>query len=189
MRYIPICSISWAGHPCIVESISSNFNFLNKLILAFNTFISSFHSSVFLASFIFSIKLSTISLFIPFKSYPTLIMNSNSLKGLKSNSFAKAWINTAALIYSFIAFLASNSLDHSILYTSEPTYIQGLWIPSASPAKIWIVFKSNIRAPAAYAAIIFPVNCVWGPAAGPTGVPWGFWTTGTPKNDLDSHIL
>ena len=167
-------------------SISSSLNFLKRFILSFNTWISFFHSSVDFASFIFSIKLSTISLLIPFKSYPTLIMNSNSLKGLKPNSFAKTWINTAALIYSFIAFFASNSLDHSILYTSDPTYIQGLWIPSASPAKIWIVLRSKILAPAAYAAIIFPVNWVWGPAAGPIGVPWGFGVTGTPKNDFDS---
>ena len=47
--------------------------------------------------------------------------------------------------------------------------MQGRGISSSS--RIWTVFSSMNRAPVSQAEMMFWVSWVWGPAAGPTGVP------------------
>ncbi len=96
------------------------------------------------------IKESIFGVLIPSNVYPTEILKIKSLISEIPNSFATTWIANQALTYSSRASTTLNSVDHSTLYPSSSTLIQGLGTHAAnsSPSIIWTVFNSINLAPA-----------------------------------------
>ena len=110
-------------------------------------------------------------LVIPARSYPTDMLKMVSKGTVLSNprTRLKMWISTQALMYSQADWSSLSSWDHSTLYPSSSMSMQGRGISSSS--RTWTVLSSMNLPPQSQADTMFWVSWVWGPAAGPIGVP------------------